>query len=90
MGLSLQQIETALETGLDYVTKLAPLAALGGPAAAAIGNIVATIASEGETILSEVSGDASIIAGGDLTKITALQAQLQQQNAQLAQQIAGS
>ncbi|HEY5411106.1 MAG TPA: hypothetical protein VIJ94_10315 [Caulobacteraceae bacterium] len=90
MGLNLQQIESALETGLKYVQEIAPLAALGGPAAAAIGATVAQVAGMATEVLTAVENDAAIIASGDLTKIRALEASLQAENKQLAAQIAAS
>lgn len=88
--ITLTQIETALEEGLTLVSQLAPLAAIGGPAAAAIGVTVGQVASMADTILTQVSGDAAIIAGGNITAITDLQVKLQASNAALASQIATS
>lgn len=89
--MTLAEIENALTTGLTYVQALAPLAgALGGPAGAAAATIVETIATETANIVGQVEGDAEIIASGDLTRIRALQAELQSQNAALAAQIAAS
>lgn len=90
MTVTLTQIESALEEGLSLVSKLAPLAAIGGPAAGAIGVTVGNIATLADTLLTQVTSDASIIAGGNLTQITALQQSLQAQNATLAAQIAAS
>jgi hypothetical protein len=90
MAITLGQVEAALEQALTLVSELAPLAALGGPAAGAIGAVVGKIAETADTLVTAVGNDASIIAGGDITKITALQAQLQAQNATLAAQIAAS
>lgn len=89
-GITLTQIETALEDGLAFVQKFAPLAALGGPAAGAIGNAIGEIAGAAAAILPQVQGDAAIIGSGDVAKITALQGQLQAANASLAAQIAAS
>lgn len=88
--MNLADIEAALETGLSYVQKLAPLAALGGPAAAAIGGTVATIAETASTVLAQVEGDAAIIASGDLTRIRELEKALQADNDALAAQIDAS
>lgn len=88
MTITIQQIEDALSEGLSLVSKLAPLAALGGPVAASIGAVVGQIASTGAAVLSAVENDATIIGSGDLTKIRALQAQLQTANAGLAAQVA--
>jgi hypothetical protein len=90
MAINLAQVENALETGLVLVQKLAPLAALGGPAAGAIGEVVSKLAGAAAQIVPAVENDATIIAGGDPAQIRALQAQLQQQNVALAQQIADS
>jgi hypothetical protein len=84
--VDLASIEAGLETGLEWVKELAPLAALGGPAAAAIGATVSQVAGMAETVVEQVSGDAAIIAGGDVTKITALRDQLQAENATLTAQ----
>ncbi len=90
MTVTLAQVEAALEQGLSLVSQLAPLAALGGPAAGAIGVLVGHIASTADTIITQISSDAAIIAGGNLTQITALQVKLQAANADLAAQIAAS
>lgn len=90
MTINLPQIEAAAEQALALVSQLAPLAMLGGPAAGAIGVLVGQVASTVDTIITQVSGDAAIIAGGDLAKIQALQVQLQAANANLAAQIAAS
>jgi hypothetical protein len=90
MSMTLAQAEVLLEEGLAFVSKIAPLAALGGPAAGAIGLVVGNIAAMGATLLAQVSSDAAIIASGDLSKITALQNQLQAANSTLAAQIAAS
>lgn len=90
MTINLPQIEAAAEQALGLVSQLAPLAMLGGPAAGAIGALVGQVASTVDTIITQVSGDAAIIAGGDLAKIQALQVQLQAANANLAAQIAAS
>ena len=88
--ITLAQVESALEVGLSLVSKLAPLAALGGPAAGAIGLVVGNVASMADALITQVTSDAGIIAGGDLSKIQALQVQLQAQNTALAAQIAAS
>lgn len=89
--MTLAEIEAALEKGLEFIQQLAPLAgSLGGPAGVAIGNTVSTVAGAASDILLQVEGDAVIIAGGDLTKIRALQAQLQAANAGLAGQVDAS
>lgn len=88
--ITLATVEAWFQDALELTENVAPLAALGGPAAAAIGKLVGEIATAGAAILSQVESDAAIIAGGDLTKIQALQAKLQASNATLAAQIAGS
>lgn len=88
--MTLDQAEAALETALVLTQKLAPLASVFGPAGAAAGATIASIAQLGATVLAEVSSDATIIASGDLTRIRALQASLQTENAALAQEIAAS
>jgi hypothetical protein len=90
MTITLASVEAALEEGLSFVSKLAPLASLGGPAAGAIGAVVGQIAATASTLLTAVENDAAIIAGGDLAKIRTLQASLQAQNATLSAQIAAS
>ena len=91
MQITLSEIEAALEQGLGYVQALAPLAgSLGGPAGIAIGNAVSQAAGVASAILTQVEGDATIIASGDLTKIRALEVSLQAENAALIAQVAAS
>ena len=90
MAITLSQVESALEEGLAFVQQISPLASLGGPAAAAIGTVVGDIAGVADTLLTTVAGDASIIAGGNVAAITALQVQLQAANATLVAQIEAS
>lgn len=90
MTITLAQVESAAEEALSLVWQLAPLAALGGPAAGAIGVLVGQAASTVDALVTQISGEATIIGSGNLTAITALQTQLQAQNAALAQQIASS
>lgn len=90
MGITLAQAESVLATGLAYVQELAPLAALAGPEGAAIGATVGQIASTASTVLAAVESDAAIIASGDLTKIRALEAQLQAANVTLGAQVDAS
>lgn len=90
MTVTLADVESVLEKGLALVSELAPLAALGGPTAGAIGALVGQVASTADTLVTQVSGDAAIIASGDLTNIQTLQARLQAQNTALAVQIAAS
>lgn len=85
-GFTLQGFESVLEDGLALTQKLAPLAALGGPAAGAIGQL-AGLAGK---VLPQIEADAAILGSGDLTKIKALQTQLQAENAALAAQIDAS
>lgn len=87
---TLLQIETSLEAGLLFVQKVAPLAALGGPAAAAIGATVAQVAGIAATILPQIETDADIIGSGDVTRIRQLQAQLEAENAALNAKVAAS
>jgi hypothetical protein len=88
--MTLADIEKYLDQGLKLVQQVAPLAALGGPAAGAWGAVVANVAGTADGLLVAVESDAAIIATGDVTKIKALQAQLQAENAKLAAQIAAS
>lgn len=90
MTITLAQVESAAEEALSLVSQFAPLAALGGPAAGAIGVLVGQAASTVDALVTQISGDAAIIGSGNLTAITALQAQLQAQNAALAAQVAAS
>jgi hypothetical protein len=87
---TLADIEAALEKGLELAVKLAPLAGLGGPAAAAIGTTIGNLAATADEILKSIEGDAAIIASGDLTKIRALQKDLQAQNKALNAEIEDS
>lgn len=90
MGISLADLENALETGLELASKLAPLASVGGPAAGAAGSLLGALAGWAATAVQEATSDEAIIAGGDVTKITALRDQLQAQNASLTAQIEAS
>ena len=63
---------------------------MGGPAAGAIGVLVGQAAATADALVAQISGDATIIAGGDLAKITDLQIQLQTANVALATQVAAS
>jgi hypothetical protein len=90
MTITLTEVEAVAEQGLALVSQLAPLAALGGPAAGAIGVLVGQVASTVDTLVTQVSGDAAIIATGNLANIQALQAKLQAANETLAAQIAAS
>jgi hypothetical protein len=90
MTITISQVESALESALSLVAEFAPLAALGGPAAGAIGTLVGNLAGAAEAIVTQVTSDEAIIASGDVTTITALQSQLEAQNAALQAQIAGS
>jgi hypothetical protein len=90
MALDLTGFEAILEKGLEIAQEAAPFAALGGPAAAAIGETIGSLAGLAEKVLPQLEADATIIASGDTTKIKALQAQLQAENASFAQQIAAS
>ena len=87
---TLEGVEAAVNLGLNLVTELAPLADVGGPTAAAAGVLAANIASGLETVISAAENDATIIAGGDITKIKALQAQLQAANAAMQPQLDAS
>lgn len=86
----LTEIEEAVAQGLNLVAKLAPLAALGGPAAAAIGATVGSVATTASELLAAVEGDAEIIASGDLTKIREMVAVIQAENKQLVGRMAAS
>jgi hypothetical protein len=88
--MDLPALESFAEQALALVAKAAPLATIGGPEAGAIGGMVGQVAETLDLLITNASGDAAIIAGGDLTKIRALQAQLQAENAELASQIAAS
>lgn len=86
--MTLAEAEAALETGLAYIQALAPLAgSLSGPTGAAIARTVTEVASTASAVLAEVEADAAIIAGGDLTKIRALEADLQTENVQLGAKV---
>lgn len=86
--MTLAEAEAALETGLAYIQALAPLAgSLGGPTGAAIARTVTEVASTASAVLAEVEADAAIIAGGDLTKIRSLEADLQTENVQLGAKV---
>lgn len=89
-GFTLQGFESVLEDGLALTQKLAPLAALGGPAAGAIGGVIGQLAGLAGKVLPQIEADAAILGSGDLTKIKALQTQLQAENAALAAQIDAS
>jgi hypothetical protein len=88
--ITLAQVESALGSALSLVQEFAPLAALGGPAAGAIGTLVGDLAGAASAIVAQVTSDESIIASGDVTTITALQQQLEAQNTALQAQIAAS
>lgn len=88
--MDLPALESFAEQALALVAKAAPLASIGGPEAGAIGLLVGQAASTLDLLVTNASGDAAIIASGDLTKIRALQAELQIQNAELASQIVAS
>lgn len=88
--MTLAEIEAAIETALATAEKLAPLGAVFGPVGAAAGAAIAGLAALGEKLLAEIAPEAEIIASGDLTRIRALQASLQAQNAVLAGQVAAS
>lgn len=90
MAFDLAKAEKALSTGLILVQDLAPLAALGGPSAGAIGATVAQVAGLANALVTEAESDATVLASGDLTQIKALQAQLQDQDAALASQVDAS
>ena len=90
MDINLGQIENALEKGLELVQQLAPLAALGGPAAAAIGTTVSSVAATAQAVVQAVEADATIIASGDTARIKALQTQLQAENDALDSQLDAS
>lgn len=88
--MDITEIEDFLDKGLKIVQQVAPLASLGGPAAGAWGQVVANVAGTADGLLSGVEADATIIASGDTTKIKALQAQLQAENAALNQKVIDS
>lgn len=79
-----------LETGLATVEQLAPLAALGGPQAAAIGALAASAAGVAESLLAHATDAQTVIQSSDLAQIQTITAALQAQNNQLSIQIAGS
>jgi hypothetical protein len=87
-AVTVAQVETGLTTALQLAQDLAPLAALGGPSAAAVGAAVAQAAAVAEAVVPQVLSDAEILRTGDPAQIKALQAQLQTANAALAAQIA--
>lgn len=89
-AITLTQVENWFQDALDLAENVAPLAALGGPAAASIGKLVGEIATAGAAILQQVEGDAAIIAGGNLAALQALEKKLQASNPTLAAQIASS
>jgi hypothetical protein len=89
-AITLASVEAALEQGLKLVGQLAPLAGIGGPAAGAIGTLVGELATWASATVTQVTSDAAIIGSGDVTKITALEQQLQAANAALNAQIAAS
>lgn len=87
--MNIEEIEGFLQTGLSFVQKAAPIiGSFTGPTGTLIGTAVGAIAGAADALVTEATSDASIIASGNLANIQDLNATLQQQNAQLATQIA--
>ena len=88
---TLAEIESILEDGLSLAQKLAPIVGPAfGPAGAAAGALIGQLAGFADTVVPQIQNDATIIASGDPTKLLALQAQLQAENAALNAQVAAS
>lgn len=87
-AVNMSQVGAAAQKALELTAAFAPLAALGGPQAAAIGQMAEMVATTLETVLPAVEADAQILSSGDIGQVKALQAQLQSANAELAAKIA--
>jgi len=72
------------------VDKLAPLAGMLGPQAAAIGKIVEGLTDVGQTVLERAQEGAVVIASEDQDEIRAINQRLAAKNDELAQRIADS
>lgn len=83
-------VVAGLETGLSAVQQLAPIAALGGPQAAAIGTLAASAAGVAESLLAHASDAQTVIESSDLAQIQSITAALQAQNNATSVQIAAT
>jgi len=83
-------VAAALQTGLGFVEQLAPLAALGGPQAVAIGTLAAGAAGVAESLLSHAMEAQTVIQSNDLVQIQTITAALQARNNAAAARIAVS
>lgn len=83
-------VAAALQTGLGLVEQLAPLAALGGPQAGAIGALAASTAGVAESLLAHATEAQTVIESTDLAQIQTITAALQARNNVAAAQIAAS
>lgn len=89
--MNLADLESFADSVLKAIKTAAPvIGSVTGPTGAAIGAAVGQVAGALDTALTEATTDAEIIASGDVGRITALQAQLQAENADLAAQVAAS
>lgn len=90
MTVDWTKLISTLETGLSLVQKIAPEAALGGPTAALIGNVVGSVAGLANGYLAQATAAEAVIESTDLAQVQALTAALVAQNDALAVVVAGS
>lgn len=88
--MDISKIAAALKKGLETMEALAPLAVLGGPAAAGIGSIAATLADIGQNVLDKIEDGAVVASSDDKEQVKALLAQIQAENDTLAARIRSS
>jgi hypothetical protein len=90
MNIDWATIASELEQGLGLLSQIAPAAAIGGPAAAAIGLLVGKAAGFASTALQAATGAEAVISATDLASIQKSADALQALNDQLAATIAAS
>jgi ABC-type cobalamin transport system ATPase subunit len=88
MNIDWNKVAGLVEAGATLVQEFAPLAAVGGPDAAAAATLAAKIAGMVSSAASAAGEAATVIATADLARIQAADALVRAQDVQLSQDIA--
>lgn len=78
--MDMSKIIAAAKAGMDVVQQLAPLAALGGPAAAGVANIVAGLTEVAENALDNIETGRAAASTDDQQELKNILASLQAKN----------
>jgi hypothetical protein len=82
-----QNVISVIRQGLALVQAAEPLAALGGPAASGVANIIAGLAEIGDNALENITAGSLLATGTDQEELAEVRAQLQARNNQLDAEI---